>query len=223
NLFVKDLNSGKVAQLTRQNTAIDGVRFLNNGDIAYWQGDNIFKIHQNSGLVEEIANIKMAVEPKGVQQPSSYIAKQQHRLIQYVAMQQDNATAKQDYKAELAKADPTMSAKTWYLGDKEVVTNLSLSPDGRYVIVALKDKDYSWRGEHDIMPNYLGKDGYVDAVPARARVAEDNNPGERLVLLDLDTHAKKDISIEGLTGYDEDVLAAVKAENAKAKGESYKS
>ncbi|ABV88831.1 S9 family peptidase [Shewanella pealeana] len=223
NLFVKDLNSGKVSQLTRQNTAVDGVRFLNNGDISYWQGDNIFKIHQGSGLVEEIASIKMAAEPKGVQAPSTYIAKQQHRLIQYVAMQQDNAKAKQDYKAELTKADPTMSAKTWYLGDKEVVTNLSLSPDGRYVILALKDKSYSWRGEHDIMPNYLGKDGYVDAVPARARVAEDKNPGERLVLLDLDTHAKKDITIEGLTGFDEDVLAAVKTENAKAKGESYDS
>lgn len=223
NLFVKDLSSSKITQLTRQNTKVDGVRFLNNGDIAYWQGDNIFKIDHNSGLSEQLANIKMAAEPKGVQEPTSYIAKQQHRLIEYVALQQSNAKSKQQYKEALAKADPTMSAKTWYLGDSETVTELSLSPDGRYVLLSLRDKDYSWRGEHDIMPNYLGKDGYVDAVPARARVAEDTPPGERLVLLDLKTHSKKDITIEGLTGFDEDVLASVKAENAKAKGESYNS
>ncbi|MBE7214022.1 prolyl oligopeptidase family serine peptidase [Shewanella benthica] len=223
NLFVKELASGKISQLTRQNTNVDGVRFLDGGDIAFWQGDQIFRIHQDSGMLEQIANINMAPEPKGVQEPETYIAKQQQRLIQYVALQQDKANKKQAYKEELNKVDPSMASKTWYLGDKEVVSDLSLSPDGRYVLLSLIDKEYSWRSEHDIMPNYLGKAGYVDAVPARARVAEDNPPGERLVLLDLDTHTKKDITIEGLTGFDEDVLAKVKRENAEAKGESYKS
>jgi dipeptidyl aminopeptidase/acylaminoacyl peptidase len=43
------------------------------------------------------------------------------------------------------------------------------------------------------------------------------------VLLDLVDHSKKDITIEGLTGFDEDVLASVKAENAQAKGKTYNS
>ncbi|QFU24416.1 prolyl oligopeptidase family serine peptidase [Shewanella eurypsychrophilus] len=223
NLFVKDLVSGEVSQLTRQNAAVEGVRFIANGDIAFWQADQVFRIHQDSGLFEQIANIKMTAAPKGVQEPESYIAKQQHRLIEYVALQQRKAQQKEEYKHELAKADPTMSAKTWYLGDSETVSDLSLSPDGRYVLLSLIDKNYTWRSEHDIMPNYLGKEGYVDAVPARARVAEDKPVGERLVLLDLKTHTKKDITIEGLTGFDEDVLASVKRENAKAVGTGYKS
>ena len=197
NLFVKYLASGEIKQFTRQNTPIDGVRFLNDGTLAYWQGESLFRIHQTSGLVEQLANIKMANEPKGVTEPESYIAKQQHRLINYVALQQSNATAKAAYQTELAELDPTMASKTWYLGDSEVVSELSLSPDGQYVVLALTDKNYSWRSEHDIMPNYLGKDGYVDAVPARARVAEDNPPGMRLVLLDLKNHEKLDITIEG--------------------------
>ncbi|MCG9697516.1 prolyl oligopeptidase family serine peptidase [Shewanella sp. Isolate11] len=223
NLFVKDLASGKVQQLTRQNTKVDGVRFLNNGDIAFWQGEQLFRIHQDTGLFEQLASIKMAKEPQGVKAPSSYIAKQQHRLINYVALQQSNAKQREEYQAELDKADPTLAAKTWYLGDSERVSEMSLSPDGRYLLLSLIDKNYSWRSEHDIMPNYLGSDGYIDAVPARARVAEDNPPGERLVVLDLQQHKQHDITIEGLDGYDEDVLAAVKAENAQAKGESYKS
>ncbi|GGB47170.1 prolyl oligopeptidase family serine peptidase [Shewanella inventionis] len=223
NVFIKDLQTGDVAQITRQNMAIDGIRFLNNGDLAYWQGNNIFRLHQATGMTEQIAAIEMSNEPKGVQEPSSYIAKQQHRLIDYVALQHTNDKKREQYRGLLEKADPTLSAKPWYLGDSEVISEMSLSPDGRYVMLALTDKNYSWRAEHDIMPNYLGKDGYVDAVPARARVAEDAFPGQRLVLLDLVERTKKDITIEGLTGFDEDVLASVKAENAKAQGKTYKS
>lgn len=223
NLFVKELATGQIIQLTRQNDKVDGVRFLTNGDIAFWQGNTVYRIHQDSGMFEQLASIKMAVQPKGVEAPASYIAKQQHRLIQYVAMQQGNAKKGEEYGNELSKLDPTIAAKAWYLGDKEKVSYLSLSPDGRFVLLSLIDKDYSWRSEHDIMPNYLGKDGYVDAVPARARVAEDNPPGERLVLLDLKTHSSTDITVEGLEGFDEDVLAEVKSENAKLAGETYKS
>ncbi|OEG74957.1 peptidase S9 [Shewanella colwelliana] len=223
NVFVKVLATGQVSQLTRLNKPVEDVRFLNNGDIAYWQGNEVVRIHQDSGLIEQLALIKMENAPKGVQEPDSYIAKQQHRLIQYVAMQQDNAKHKAAYKEELAKADPTMAPEPWYLGDAETILEKSLSPDGRYLILSLMDKSYSWRSEHDIMPNYLGKDGYVDAVPVRARVAEDENPGQRLVLLDLVERQKHDVTIEGLTGFDEDVLASVKAENAQGKGERYKS
>ncbi|MGL5392260.1 MAG: DPP IV N-terminal domain-containing protein, partial [Shewanella sp.] len=75
NLFVKQLATGKITQLTRQRSAIDGVRFLTNGDIAYWQGESVFKIHQDSGLVEQLADIKMAKAPEALQAPSSYLAK----------------------------------------------------------------------------------------------------------------------------------------------------
>ena len=94
----------------------------------------------------------MAKAPEGVKAPTSYIAKQQHRLIKYVALQQENAKAKAQYKDELQKSDPTLAASTWYLGDSEVVSELSLSPDGRYILLALTDKNYSGSSEHDIMP-----------------------------------------------------------------------
>ncbi|MBR9727696.1 prolyl oligopeptidase family serine peptidase [Shewanella intestini] len=223
NVFVKTLASGDIKQITKLNTPINEIKYLSNGDIAYWMKNSIFRIHQDSGLVEQIADIKMANAPKGVVEPSGYIAKQQHRLINFVSMQHDNAKAKQDYKKSVAEQDPSFASKTWYLGDNEAVADMSLSADGRYVFVALVDKNYSWRSDKDIMPNYLAQDGYIDAVPARARVAEDNYPGQRFVLLDLVNHDKKEITIEGLDGYDEDVFAQVKAENAAAKGETYNS
>ena len=223
NLFVKNLTSGDITQLTKLNKAIEGIGFLANGDLVYWQSNSVFQLHRASGLVEQIADIQMTKAPADVKGPSSYIAKQQERLIQYVAKQYKDAQTSADHKANWAKVDPSMAAQAFYLGDSEVVTELSVSPSGKYILVSLRDKSYSWRNEHDIMPNYLGKEGYVDAVNARARVAEDNPPGERLVLLDLTDHKQMPITIEGLTGFDEDVLAKVKHENARAKGESYDS
>jgi dipeptidyl aminopeptidase/acylaminoacyl peptidase len=223
NVFIKNLNTAEINQLTRQNTAIDGARFLTNDDIAYWQGSNVYRLHQDTGLIEQIAAVVMGNEPKTVQDPESYIAKQQHRLINFVAKEHSKAKDRQAHRKSLSQNDPTFANKRWYLGDSEVVSELSLSPNGRYLLLSLIDKTYDWRGEHDIMPNYLGKEGYVEPVPARSRAAEDNPPGERLVLLDLENHTKKDITIEGLTGFDEDVLAKVKSENAKAKGKEYHS
>lgn len=221
NIFVKNLVTGEISQLTKLNQKVTGVRFLTNGDIAYWVGSDIYRIHQASGMVEQLAEIKFANEPEGVSEPTGYIAQQQHRLIDYVALQQRKAKQKAQYQQDLQSSDLTLSHNSWYLGDKERISELSLSPDGRYVLLALIDKSYSWRSEHDIMPDYLAKTGYVDAVPARARVSEDNNPGQRLLVLDLQTQKQIPITIEGLTGFDEDVLASVKSENAKAKGASY--
>ncbi|RLV61304.1 S9 family peptidase [Parashewanella curva] len=223
NIFVKNLETGNVEQVTKQNRRISGVRYLSNGDLAYWQGNQIFRIHANSGLIEQLADIKMENAPKGVQQPSTYLAKQQQRLIKYVAKQHKDAVLKEQFNDQLAKQDPTVASKAWYLGKNNRVVESSLSPDGRYLFVAVVDKNYKWRSEHDIMPNYIGKDGYVDAVPARARVAEDKYPGQDFMVLDLKTHQKRAITIEGLTGYNQDVLAKVKAENAKKEGKAYDS
>lgn len=223
NLFVKDLRTGDIQQLTRQSDAISGVRFLNNGDLTYWQGNKVYQIHQATGMVDVLADLRFEKAPEGVQTPTSFLAKQQARLIKYVAQQHDNAKAKQDYQQALQAADPTLAAEPFYLGEQDALQEVSVSPDGQYLFLVLQDKNYTGRSKTDIMPNYVTADGHIDPVPARARVAEDDVPAQRFVVIDLAKHAQKDVTIEGLTGYDEDVLASVKAENAKAEGKRYSS
>ena len=223
NLFVKQLSSGKIEQLTRQNDSIDGVRFLNDGDLVYWQGSKVYRIHQDSGMVEQLADIQFAKAPEAVKEPDTFLAKQNQRLIKFVAKQHDNAKALEQYKDQLQQQDPTMAAKPFYLGEKDALIELSVSPDARYLFLVLQDKTYKGRTDADVMPNYLDPEGHVGLVPVRARVAEDKLPGQRFVVLDLQSHQQQDVTLEGLSGYDEDVLAAVKAENAKAQGTTYKS
>ncbi|GLP95796.1 S9 family peptidase [Paraferrimonas sedimenticola] len=223
NLFVKELSSGKVTQYTRFNTAMDGAQFLSDGRVAYWQDGQVYALDLNTGITEQLADVRFENKPKGVKEPEGFLAEQQHRLIQWVAKEHDNAKVKQQRKQDLQRLDKTYAQQPFFLGEKERLNRIALSASGRYLLVVGQDKSYQWRAEHDIMPNYIGKDGYVDAVNARARVAEDKPVPHRFVLLDLQTGTQKDITIEGLEGFDEDVLASVKAENAKAKGETYKS
>ncbi|MBV7316760.1 prolyl oligopeptidase family serine peptidase [Shewanella sp. NIFS-20-20] len=223
NLMVKRQSDNRLIPMITPANAIDGIRFLNNNTLAYWQQDQIHAIDLADGTTTLLANLQWQDAPKDIQEPSSYIAKQQHRLIKYVADEHQRTKDKAAHKAQLQAQDPVLAPKPWYLGDNKRLVDMSLSPDGQYVVLAVTAKDASWRQEHDIMPNYLGKDGYVEAVPVRARVAEAQPPGQEFILLDLNNHKQIPITIEGLTGYDADVLASVKAENAKAKGDSYHS
>ena len=98
-----------------------------------------------------------------------------------------------------------------------------MSPNGLKLLVVSRDKDYDWRGEHDIMPNYLAATGYVDPVQARARVAEDKPPAQEFVLIDLANRSQQKLDLSGLPGFEQDVLAMVKAENAAKLGKTYQS
>lgn len=221
NLFVKQLADGRVTQLTRSHRRIENLRFLTDNQVAYWSDGQIFKVDPASGLTEQLAQIEMKAAPKGVVAPEGYLAQQQHRLIDYVAQQQLKAEQRQQQRKLLQQQDPTLAPAPFYLGDKHRIVEMSLSPDGRYAVLALADKSASWRDKHDIMPDYLAKTGYVDAVSVRARVAEADSRGQEFRILDLQAKRHYPLTIEGLTGFDEDVLAAVKAENAAANGQDY--
>ncbi|GAA4884018.1 S9 family peptidase [Ferrimonas pelagia] len=212
--------AGEIRQLTQDIEAIRGFRFLNDGRIAFWREHAVETIALDGGQRRLLAQLSMNNAPKA-QAPEGYLATEQRKLSQYVDMGYRHANEKQALRTARISADPALAAEPFYLGEAERVSELSLSPSGRYLLVALTDKDASWRGEHDIMPNYLDPRGYVDAVKVRARVAEAKPAGQRFVVLDVEKGTQAAVTVEGLPGYDEDVLASVKRENAEARGETY--
>ncbi|WP_298771615.1 prolyl oligopeptidase family serine peptidase [uncultured Shewanella sp.] len=225
NVFIKQVSTQKVRQLTKQNLPIQGIRFLDDGNLAFWQAGKVVKIHTNTGLLEEIANIKMAIKPESFK-VDTYIAKQQDRLIEFVSLKNQQAKERREHQQQLEKVDPTLAPKTWYLGDSEKMQTLSVSPNGRYIILSLIDKNYNYDFGGDdttgIMAKFITQKGPMESTPVRALISEDKPAGERFVLLDLDAHTQKTINIEGLIGYDDDVYEDIRAENAKLKGKQYK-
>jgi dipeptidyl aminopeptidase/acylaminoacyl peptidase len=71
------------------------------------------------------------------------------------------------------------------------------------------------------MPNYINEDGRIKAEEVRQRVADAKSTKQNLWLFDLQTGEQFPLSFQSLPGYNDDVLASVKTEVAKAKGEDY--
>ncbi|MBL4940819.1 MAG: S9 family peptidase [Colwellia sp.] len=222
NVFVKDLSSKSVKQMTHTSAHESNAMFLTNGNIAYRVGDVFYSHNLMTGQIVELANLQMAEKPKGVEEPSGYLAKEQHKLISYIALQQRNVKLKAQQKTDLAEKNVTITETKYYFGKGNRVSHASLSPTGDKLLVSITSAKSS-RDKTDIMPNYVTKNGVIAAEKVRARVANNRQYKEELFFIDLKTGEKSALSYETLPNFDTDVLAEVKKENYARAGKTYTS
>ncbi|MEW6995612.1 prolyl oligopeptidase family serine peptidase [Colwelliaceae bacterium MEBiC 14330] len=221
-VFIKELRSKKVKQLTFTSDHEYNAMFLTNGEVAY-RSANIFYAHNiETGQIRELVNLQMTNKPAGVKEPTSYLAKEQHKLIDYIALQHQNNKLKQSQKENLLAKNPHANDAKFYFGEGNTVVHASLSPAGDKMLVSIASAKSS-RDKTDIMPNYITKSGDIAAEKVRARVANNRQYNEQLFALDLNTGSKQALSYQSLPGFDDDVLASVKKENFAREGKHYKS
>ena len=222
NVFVKTLATQSVQQLTYTSAVESSAMFLTNGNVAYRVG-NIFYAHDmNSQKIIELANLKMSDGETPAEGTPSYIANEQHELIEYVALQQRNKNLFAEQKRQLRVKNTTVTQTNFYFGKDNEVVHTSLSPAGDKLVVSIAS-DKSTRKDSDIMPNYISDDGNIKAQSARHRVADNRQYAEQLYILDLSQGTKALLSYENLPGFDEDVLASVRKENYAREGKKYTS
>ena len=222
NIFVKDLSSQVLKQITRDSSNATQLTFLTSGELAYRVNNNFYKVDPATGMTVQLAALKTANKPEGVKEPSSYIAKEQHKLIEYVALTHKNKRDREAFNKELNAENPSLMSDTYYLGKGNRIVNATLSPSGDKLVVVVTESK-PWRDEGDIMPNYIGQNGDIVAEKVRRRVADSKPTSSEVVFIDLVDNSQETITYDTLPGFDEDVLADVKAENYKAQGKTYKS
>ncbi|MFC3031344.1 prolyl oligopeptidase family serine peptidase [Pseudoalteromonas fenneropenaei] len=220
NVFTKAVNGGAVRQLTFDSLHYRVQGLLNSGLIALSADDAFFTLDLTTGERKEIAKLITKDAPKGVTEPTTYLAKNELKLIKYIAVEHQNAKDREARKKDLTAQNDTVVDTAFYLGKGKRIVASSLSPAGDKLVVALKP-DTPRQAEHDIMPAYVTKDGNIKAVPARQRVAEAKSENTELVVINLADKTQQVLAYDTLPGFDEDVLASVKAENAKAQGKTY--
>ena len=221
-VFLLDVKSEQLTQLTKTSANESSPRFLINGNLSYWQGNTAFSVNLKTKLSEELIKLSMSDQPKAPKGPEDIIAKEQHELIDYVVIKHKEATEKFTEQQSLTQANNTIVSSPIYLGAGERLVNAELSPSGNYVI-AVTAKSKPWRGEDDLMPNYIGHDGRIQFDEVRRRVADAEPNQQNYWLIDVVSNTADKLSIQDLPDFDKDVLKKVKTENAKARGEKYKS
>jgi dienelactone hydrolase len=221
NLFVRRMANAELIQLTRDSAVQADPLFLLDGRVAYREGWTYYAIDLASGNRTELANLQLAEAPKAPAVPKGYLAQEQRKLIEFVALEQKNAEQRYAAQQQLQAQNSSMAPKAFYLGKDLQVVGASLSPKADYMLVSVRKAGK--RNDKDIMPNYITANGDIAAQPVRGRVNDVIPAAQRILLLNLKDGSSSELSYTSLPGYNEDVLAEVKAENAKARGEKYKS
>ncbi|WP_432280245.1 prolyl oligopeptidase family serine peptidase [Thalassotalea castellviae] len=222
NVFLKQLANQFVQQLTYTSAIERSAMFLSNGNVAYRVGDKFFEHDVNTSKIIELASLIMKKAPDTGEKETSYIAKEQSKLLKYIALTQHNKQLKNAQSEKLKAENNTITKSEFYFGEGNRVVHASLSPSGDKMVVAIA-KSKSSRAASDIMPNYIAEDGHVKPEKVRHRVADNRQYSQTLFLLDLKSGQKFPLSYQSLPGFDEDVLANVKTENHAQVGKTYQS
>lgn len=222
NIFVKNLADGSVRQLTRDTQNKNSLQFLTDGRLSYRVGNDFYAMDLRNGFTELLLSLQTQDAPTAVQDPSDILAREEIDLIEYNRIQRQQRQERFDDQQALAAASPAAAPQAVYLGRNLNVAEASLSPNGKRAIVAVTEPQ-SWRGDSDLMPRYVTETGRVENQDVRRRVADAKPVHHTLYLIDVATGEKSELSYESLPGFDEDVLASVRAENYAAEGKTYES
>ena len=183
-------------------------------------GDSFIAFDLRTGQQSLLMSWKFADAPTANKPPKDFIAAEQQTLIQYIQVQRKNREDRFEHEAAMRTASTAVAPEPFYFPSGERLVAATLSPNGQHAIV-VTTKQGSYRDKTDIMPHYIQEDGRIAAIDVRQRVADAKPVEETVWLVDLNAHSQHKLSYVNLPGYNDDVLAAVKAENAAARGETY--
>ena len=183
-------------------------------------GDSFIAFDLRTGQQSLLMSWKFADAPTANKPPKDFIAAEQQTLIQYIQVQRKNREDRFEHEAAMRIASAAVAPEPFYFPSGERLVAATLSPNGQHAMV-VTTKQGSYRDKTDIMPHYIQEDGRIAAIDVRQRVADAKPVEETVWLVDLNAHSQHKLSYVNLPGYNDDVLADVKAENAAARGETY--
>lgn len=218
-VFVKDLGSGEIRQLTRTVAREASPFFMAGGEAVAFERDDAFFVRELSGGLEyAVADLRLADDPDAEEEELSFLAAQELRLFDYLRSQKEKREAAEARAKAMQEADPTRPPLPFYLGTKVEITTRSLSPNGRWLLLGTQPKARD-EGERTPMPVWITESGNIETRQVRRKVGSGDPYDESLILLDLERHTRHDLDPATLPGITEDPLAELRqaAEARKAK------
>ncbi|XOV77800.1 MAG: prolyl oligopeptidase family serine peptidase [Aestuariibacter sp.] len=219
-IYLFELANAKLTQLTKGVASPRNLRFAKGNKLVFQSDSAIFSLDIQTRFMEKLFSWEFADVPAATQAPADYIAEEQIKLIEYIAKNRDKAEQKFKYDALLAEENDTLPARPFYFDAMHRLVEVSVAPTlDRAILVTTEQRDT--RDDTDIMPNYIKENGRIAAESVRRRVADAEPVNHDVWYLDLNAHKQYELSFSVLEGYNEDVLADVKQENAAREGKDY--
>jgi dipeptidyl aminopeptidase/acylaminoacyl peptidase len=219
-LFAHDVAANLTRQLTTGARSVSNIRFMHDNKVSFQQDNHMYAMHVVTREKRHLFSWQFATAPEAVTPPQDQIAAEQIKLIDYIAQKRRERQLAADQRALQQQANPQLHAPVFYLPTKHRIAAVSVSPKGDWAVIGIRP-EAGERRQSDIMPHYIQEDSRIAAVPVRERVADAKPQSDLLWLVSLEDGSQYPLSMASLPGYNDDVLAEVKRENAQAKGEQY--
>jgi dipeptidyl aminopeptidase/acylaminoacyl peptidase len=209
-IFVRDLQSGALTQLTRGVDAAADPHFTADDAGVIWHVDNTwYRYRFDQRLTATVAVLKSEKDPAAAHDKTDALRDMQLRLIDTLRRQKQ---AHDDQRAQdklLRSVDPTRAGAPVYLGDDAAILATSLSPDGRWLLAVIAPKGAD-AGRAGKLQKYVTESGYEEQEDERTRVGRNTPVGQTLKLVDLRDGSIADLKLDALSGIDVDPLAALR-------------
>lgn len=182
-LFLVDMRTSVVRQLT--NTVVDerSPQFGADGKRVYFvrDGMNLMSLDIDAPLVHQLTDIRAGPAPAGppkLDAQRARLEEQQRDLLQVIRDKIDADSVAKSERDTRAR----VHGQTLYLLPNERVSGLSVSPNGRALLLTttIGAKD----ARSVIIPNYVTESGYTEDIPGRTKVG-DAQAGGRVAYMDL--------------------------------------
>ncbi|HEX6861674.1 MAG TPA: prolyl oligopeptidase family serine peptidase [Thermoanaerobaculia bacterium] len=206
-IYVKDLKTGTLRQITRTGTREESPQFLGGGTrISYRQGWNFYAVDLATGLVTQVADLRLEDDP-AKEKDKSYLEEQQPRLFDVIREKQEREKKEREEEQAEQKADPTRAPLPWYLGKDVKIETAALSPSGRQLVVVTYPKPDE---KPTKLARFVTESGNVETEEVRAKVGTEEPVPHAVALFDLEKHERHEVDLSGLPGIGEDPLAELR-------------
>ncbi len=216
-VFIRDLRSNRLLQVTRGAQPFSAPRFLAGDRGLAFRSSNDWFIHDfASGVTAPAAILKAEKDPDATPKDDD-LRDQQLRLFSTLRTLETEKKARRDEAHLLQSGDATRAPWPFYLGDSVTLADAELSPDGRWMLVVTSPKGFD-EGRKGKLTRYVTESGYEEFEDEYPRVGRNAPAPQSLWLLNLATHSITMLSYSGLPGIQDDPLKSVREENAKVTG-----
>ena len=206
-VFVRDLRSGALTQLTHTSERASGVNFANDGGVIWRTGTTWFHWQAGTGT-RQVAQLKAEKNPADAPKADD-LREQQLRTLETLRRDRQQRDTLRAQEESWRRADPTRSASPVYLGAEVEIVDSALSPDARHLIVITKPKGYD-EGRGGKMPLYVTESGYEESEDTRTRVGRNQPEPHTVWQVDAASGTASKIALDNLPGIAQDPLAALR-------------
>lgn len=202
-IFLYNTQSGERRQITKTADIEANPRFIRDQrHISFTRQNNLYSLSLDSGMLEQLTDIRAAGTPApagagptggggGAQTQNQGAArrgtdsqealkKEERDLLEVIRERAEKREADEKKRTEREKSN----RKPFQLTTGQNAGNMSLSPDGRSVIVVINEA--ATGAKNTIVPNYVTESAYTEDIPSRTKVG-DAQGRNRIAILDVQT------------------------------------